>query len=80
MLAVLAVSFIIASTVAEAGVRPGSFTVSIMGDGYSFDGKQHLQTMPVIGLRSGYNFTRLLGIEALLASVAGIGLGLQTAG
>jgi OmpA-OmpF porin, OOP family len=65
LLAVLAVSIIIASTVAEAGVRPGAFTVSVMGDGYSFDGKQHLQTMPVIGVRGGYNFTRMFGVEAL---------------
>ncbi|WP_243689521.1 porin family protein [Geotalea toluenoxydans] len=33
--------------------------------GYTFDGKQHLETQPVGGIRAGYNFTKYLGAEAL---------------
>jgi len=57
--------FVIASTAAAGGIRPDSFTLSGIVGGYSFDGKQHLKTTPVIGIRGGYNFTRYFGAEAL---------------
>ena len=50
---------------ATAQIRPGSFSLSGMLGGYTFDGRQHLETRPVIGIRGGYNFTRYLGFEAL---------------
>jgi len=36
-----------------------------MVGGITFDGKQHLETNPVYGLRAGYNFTKRFGVEAL---------------
>jgi OOP family OmpA-OmpF porin len=57
--------FAIASTAAAEGIQPDSFTLSGLVGGYTFDGKQHLKTMPVIGIRGGYNFTRYFGVEAL---------------
>ena len=53
-----------ADAVAE-GIRPESFTVSGIVGGYTFDGKQHLETRPVLGLRGGYNFTKYLGIDGV---------------
>ena len=55
----------IASTAGATGIRPGSYTLSGIFGGYSFDGKQHLETRPVFGIRGGYNFTRHFGVEAL---------------
>ncbi|KAF0216335.1 MAG: OmpA-OmpF porin OOP [Geobacteraceae bacterium] len=57
--------FVIASTAAAGGIRPDSFTLSGIVGGYSFDGKQRLETRPVIGIRGGYNFTKHFGAEAL---------------
>ena len=57
--------FVIASTAAAGGIRPDSFTLSGIVGGYSFDGKQHLETRPVFGIRGGYNFTKYFGVEAL---------------
>lgn len=56
---------VLVSTAAAEGIRPESFTLSGIIGGYSFDGTQHLETRPVIGIRGGYNFTRYLGAEAL---------------
>ncbi|BCS54850.1 OmpA family protein [Geobacter sp. SVR] len=53
------------ASAALAEIRPGSFTLSGILGGYTFDGRQHLETRPVIGLRGGYNFTKYLGFEAL---------------
>lgn len=49
-----------------ASNRVGTFSVSPIVGGVSFDGEQHLETAPVFGLRAGYNFTRNLEAEALL--------------
>lgn len=65
ILTVLLFLFVVASTTAAEGIRPDSFTLSGIVGGYSFDGKQHLETAPVIGVRGGYNFTKYLGVEAL---------------
>ncbi|QWV92315.1 OmpA family protein [Geomonas oryzisoli] len=48
-----------------AGNRVGTFSMSPIVGGVSFDGEQHLETAPVFGLRAGYNFTRNLEAEAL---------------
>lgn len=57
--------FVVASTAMAAGIQPDSFTLSGIVGGYSYDGKQHLETRPVVGIRGGYNFTRYVGVEAL---------------
>jgi OmpA-OmpF porin, OOP family len=64
-LMVLLFLFVIASTSTAGGIRPDSFTLSGIAGGYSFDGTQHLETRPVIGIRGGYNFTEYFGVEAL---------------
>ncbi|MCM2357670.1 MAG: OmpA family protein [Geobacteraceae bacterium] len=69
-LIVFFVLFVMASTAAAAGIRPDSFTLSGVVGGYSFDGGQHLETRPVIGLRGGYNLTKYFGVEALFDYVA----------
>ena len=56
---------VFASTAAAGGIRPDSFTLSGIVGGYCFDGKQHQETRPVIGLRGGYNFNKYFGFEAL---------------
>jgi OOP family OmpA-OmpF porin len=57
--------FLIASPAVADGIRPDSFTLSGIVGGYSFDGRQHLETRPVVGIRGGYNFTKYFGVEAL---------------
>lgn len=57
--------FVLASTAAAVGIQPKSFTLSGIVGGYTFDGKQDLETRPVIGIRGGYNFTKNFGVEAL---------------
>ncbi len=56
---------VIASTAVAGGIKPDTFTLSGIVGGYTFDGKQHLETMPVVGIRGGYNFTKYIGFEAL---------------
>jgi OOP family OmpA-OmpF porin len=53
------------ATVASAANREGEFSVSPVIGGYTYDGKQHLETSPVYGARFGYNFTKEFGVEAL---------------
>lgn len=50
-------------TSAFAGVTAGSFSVSPFIGGYSFLGRDKLDTGPVIGIRGGYNFTSHFGLE-----------------
>ncbi len=57
--------FALVSTAAAGGIRPDSFTLSGIVGGYTFDGEQHLETRPVLGIRGGYNFTKYFGVEAL---------------
>ena len=52
-------------TVAHAGVTAESFSVSPYIGGYSFLGREHLETRPVYGVRAGYNFTKNFGTEAV---------------
>jgi OmpA-OmpF porin, OOP family len=64
-LLVLIVFFAIATSAAAEGIRPGTFTLSPVVGGYTFDGVQHLETMPVYGIRGGYDFNKWFGIEGL---------------
>jgi len=50
-------------TLARAGVRAESFSVTPMVGGYSFFGAEHLKTRPAYGIRLGYNFTSHFGTE-----------------
>ncbi|MBK5275695.1 MAG: outer membrane beta-barrel domain-containing protein [Desulfuromonadales bacterium] len=52
-------------TIAFAANREGQFSLSPVIGGYTFDGRQHLDTSLIYGLRGGYNFTKHLGVEAL---------------
>jgi OOP family OmpA-OmpF porin len=61
----LAGSLLAMSTAASAGIKAGSFSVSPIIGGYTFDGVQHLDTNLVFGARAGYNFTKHFGVEAL---------------
>jgi OmpA-OmpF porin, OOP family len=50
---------------AHAGVTAESFSVSPFVGGYSFLGREHLETRPVGGVRAGYNFTKHFGTEGV---------------
>lgn len=53
------------ASLAAAANKEGQFSVSPVIGGYTFEGKQHLETNLVYGLRAGYNFTKNIGIEGL---------------
>jgi len=53
------------ATVASAGNKANTFSVSPMIGGITYGGDQRLETSPVFAPRVGYNFTKALGIEAL---------------
>lgn len=50
---------------ASAGNKGGTFSVSPMVGGITFEDNQHLETAPLFGARAGYNFTSRIGVEAL---------------
>ena len=56
---------VIASTALAEGIKPGSFSISGIAGGYTFDSEEQLKTRPVTGIRAGYNFNRIFGVEAL---------------
>jgi OOP family OmpA-OmpF porin len=56
-------------TSASAANLEGSFSVSPIIGGYTFDDKQHLDTNLVYGGRIGFNFTQAIGIEAFMEYV-----------
>lgn len=53
------------ATAGLAAEKQGQFSISPMAGGYTFEGSQHLKTVPVYGGRVGYNLTPDFGIEAL---------------
>ena len=53
------------ATVSSAANKEETFSVSPMFGGITFEGKQHLESNVVYGVRLGYNFTKELGVEAL---------------
>lgn len=63
---ILAVCMVIGATAAFGANREGQYSVSPVIGGYTFDGKQHLDTNLIYGGRVGYNVTDNFGIEALL--------------
>jgi len=62
---ILAASLVISAASAFGANRAGQFSISPVIGGYTFDGKQHLNTDLIFGVRAGYNFTDHFGIEAL---------------
>jgi OOP family OmpA-OmpF porin len=61
----VAAALIVSATAAFGSVKEGQFSISPVIGGYTFDGKQHLDTNLVYGVRAGYNFTKKFGIEGL---------------
>ena len=57
--------FLTMLTVAHAGVTAESFSISPFAGGFSFFGREHLETSLVGGVRAGYNFTKNFGTEAV---------------
>jgi OOP family OmpA-OmpF porin len=53
------------ASLASAANKEGQFSVSPVIGGYTFEGKQHLDTSLIYGLRGGYNYTKNFGVEAL---------------
>ena len=53
------------ATLASAGNKGGTFSVSPVVGGITFEEQQNLKTAPVFGVRAGYNFTNRIGVEAL---------------
>jgi OOP family OmpA-OmpF porin len=62
---ILTACIIITATAAFGANRAEQFSISPVIGGYTFDGKQHLDTNLIYGARAGYNFTDNFGIEAL---------------
>ena len=62
---IAATALIVSATTAFGAVKEGQFSVSPVIGGYTFDGRQDLDTNMVYGIRAGYNFTKRFGIEAL---------------
>jgi len=60
-----AVGILAVASFASAANKEGQFSVSPVIGGYTYEGKQHLDTSLMYGLRGGYNFTKHIGIEAL---------------
>ena len=50
---------------ARAEIKAQSFSLSPYLGGYTFIGREHLETMPAYGLRAGYNFTQHFGLEGV---------------
>jgi len=59
------VAIMIIASAAFGANRAEQFSFSPVIGGYTFDGKQHLDTSLIYGARAGYNFTDNFGIEAL---------------
>jgi len=63
---ILAACIIFTASAAFGANRAEQFSVSPVIGGYTFDGKQHLDTSLIYGARAGYNVTDNFGIEALI--------------
>lgn len=61
----LPIGLLLIATSASAGIKQGEFSVSPVIGGYTFDGRQDLDTTLVFGGRVGYMFTKHFGIEGL---------------
>ncbi|MHB8845715.1 MAG: OmpA family protein [Nitrospirota bacterium] len=69
MISVLGALLSISAAPAIAGNQAGTFTVDPFTGGYRFDTEQQLDTRSYYGLRGGYNFTKNLGVEAMVGYV-----------
>jgi OOP family OmpA-OmpF porin len=61
----VAMSLLTMASAASAANKAETLSFSPVVGGYLFDGKQHLEGNAVYGARIGYNFTNVLGVEAL---------------
>ena len=61
----MAATIIVSTTAAFGAVKEGSFSVTPLFGGYVYDGGKYLDKSLVLGIRTGYNFTKNIGIEAL---------------
>ncbi len=53
------------AAVAGAANKAETFSLTPFVGGYTFDGVQHLDPAPLVGMRAGYNFTERFGSEAV---------------
>ena len=65
ILGFVAASLLIMASAAYAANKEETFSISPTFGGYTFDGRQHLDSNLLIGARVGYNFTKVFGVEAL---------------
>lgn len=65
LIGILSACLIMTAATAFSANREGQFSISPVIGGYTFDGKQHLNTNLIYGGRLGYNVTDNFGIEAL---------------
>ena len=70
LVVILAASLITMAATVSAAVREGEFSLTPVIGGYTFEGKQHVETNPVYGIRAGYTLTKNLGVEGLFDYVA----------
>jgi OOP family OmpA-OmpF porin len=62
----VAAAFLVGGGMASAEIRPNTFNVSPFLGGYTFEGDQHVDTSFVFGVRLGYDYTKRVGVEALI--------------
>jgi len=62
---ILALCLVMSAGTVFGANKAGQVSISPVIGGYTFDGKQHLDTNLVYGVRAGYNVTDNFGIEAL---------------
>jgi len=62
---ILAACIMITATAAFGANRAEQFSISPVIGGYTYDGRQHLDTNLIYGVRAGYNVSANFGIEAL---------------
>ena len=58
---------VLSAAVGQAENRAGSFNLTPFIGGYTFDGTQDLEPSLLYGLRAGYNFTKNIGLEGMIA-------------
>ena len=62
---ILMICIIVTASAGFAANKAEQFSISPVIGGYTFEGKQHLDTALIYGIRAGYNVTDNFGIEAL---------------
>jgi OOP family OmpA-OmpF porin len=64
--ALVASACLVIGGAANAEIRPRTFTASPFLGGYTFEGDQHVETSFIFGARLGYDYTKRVGVEALV--------------